>query len=126
METLRLDAQLVGNPTSSSGFPANRRKDCELMADGEIGVGSNNERRNWYCEVEAGEVRLILCDAFGPRWRFTREIDGRWTGHSLLDPTIEAYLAADPSGEASDGARSYVNAQWPGHLSYSSREEAGA
>jgi len=126
LEALRLDERLIRESHFEFWIPGQPPEKLRLMADGEIGVGSNNERRNWYSEIEAGEVRLTLCDAFGPRWRFAREIDGRWTGHSLSDPTIEAYLAADPRGEASDGARSYVNAQWPGHLSYSSREEAGA
>ena len=126
LEALRLDERLIRESHFEFWIPGQPPEKLRLMADGEIGVGSNNERRNWYSEIEAGEVRLTLCDAFGPRWRFAREIDGRWTGHSLSDPTIEAYLAADPRGEASDGARSYVNAQWPGQLSYSSREEAGA
>jgi hypothetical protein len=126
-DALRLDAQLARLSRFSFLVPGHSPEKLQLLADGEIGFGSNSDRRNWYCEVEADEVRLIICDAFGPRWRFNRDIDGRWSGNSLIDPTIEAYLAADLGiGEPSEGPRSYVNPQWPGHHSYSSREEAGA
>ena len=127
LEALRLDAQLARQCHFRFWVPGQTPERLQLVADGAIGSGSNSDRRNWYSEVDAGEIRLIFCDAFGPRWRFTREVDGRWSGRSLSDPTIEAYLVADARhGAASEDARSYVNAQWPGHLSYSSREEAGA
>ena len=127
LEALRLDAQLARQCHFRFWVPGQTPERLQLVADGAIGPGSNSDRRNWYSEVDAGEIRLIFCDAFGPRWRFTREVDGRWSGRSLSDPSIEAYLVADARhGAASEDARSFVNAQWPGHLSYSSREEAGA
>jgi hypothetical protein len=126
-DALRLEEEIAGQAVFKFSIPGQPTETMQLAAQGEIGFGSSSDRRNWYCEVNAEEARLLLCDAFGPRWRLTRDIDGRWSGNSLNDPTVKAYLAADIGlGAASEGARSYVNVQWPGHLSYSSREEAGA
>lgn len=123
----RIEEDLGRQSVFKFRIPGQSAETLRLLADGEIGPNAKSDRRNWYCEVEGGQVRLALCDAFGPRWRFTRDIDGGWSGHSLLDPTIEAYVAADVRVDAAaEAAGSYVNAQWPGHRSYSSREAAGA
>jgi hypothetical protein len=111
------------SPGSAFSIPGRSPQMLKLERDGEIGDGASPEARNWYFEVEAGEIRLILCDTFGPRWRLEFDAAGRWRGYSLLDPAIEAELAADAGNAASQAVkRSRAGTKWPMSGSYSTRE----
>jgi hypothetical protein len=100
-----------------------------FWSDGEIGVGSSADCRNWHCADADGAIELMLCDAFGPRWRFEPQGRGRWYGRAIDDATIEAYLAADmhAADAAPKSPQSLVRTPWPPTgARYSSREDAGS
>ena len=110
-------------------IPGRSPEKLVFWPDGEIGAGSSANRRNWHCADAGGAIELVLCDAFGPRWRFEPQVDGRWYGRSIDDLTIEAYLAADMGvpDAAPNSPQRPIRPPWPppGDC-YSSRDDAGS
>jgi hypothetical protein len=109
-------------------IPGRSPERLELWPDGEIGAGAAADRRNWYCADADGGIQLVLCDAFGPRWRFARQTGGRWYGKSIADATIEAYVAADTRDAETvpESLRRPISIPPYGELFYSKRDDAGS
>jgi hypothetical protein len=122
IEALRAEAELTQRRAFTIVSPGRLPERLELDTDGEIGVGAAADRRNWYCDVADGVVNLVLCDAFGPRWRLVRQAEDRWQGRGVIDPSLEAAMAPGaPEGGAF--APRFVQ-PWPTRGAYSNREDA--
>ncbi len=122
-EALQAEAELAERRVFTIVSPGRSPERLELDTHGEIGPGAGADRRNWYCEVEDGVVSLVLCDAFGPRWRLARSAQDRWRGHAVADPSIEAAVAPGPPEESRFALR-FVR-PWPMRGAYSQHEDAG-
>jgi hypothetical protein len=110
-------------------IPGRSPEQLVFLSDGEIGVGSSADCRNWHCADADGAIELVLCDAFGPRWRFEPQAGGRWYGRAIDDATIEAYLAADTriADAAPKSPQRPIRTPWPPPGGcYSSRDDAGS
>jgi hypothetical protein len=68
-----------------------------LLPGGDIGAGRAADRMNWHCEEIAGEIELVIWNAFRPIWRFKEAANSQWVGRGE-EASCEAYLAEQTSG----------------------------
>jgi hypothetical protein len=125
-DVLRIEADIARQSSFILVIPGRSPERLELWSDGEIGAGAAADRRNWYCADANGAIQLVLCDAFGPRWRFERQTGGRWYGKSIADATIEAYVVADTrdAKTIAESLRRPISIPPYGEFLYSKRDDA--
>ena len=79
--------------------------DLELLAHGEFGAGRSAIQQNWWCEEEAGTLRLVISDGHQPGFRLVRGEAGRWSGTLPFPGARAAILApAAPANSPVAGA----------------------
>jgi Mannosyltransferase putative len=66
--------------------------EIEFLAGHQFGNGRGPMLQNWYVSDDNGLV-LVIRDVAQDTYRFKPEVSGRWTGHCLLTPQADAWLA---------------------------------